>query len=322
MPELTVRKFFEDKKESLGLTLIAGERGLDRQILRAVIQRPSFILTGYTRDFAWKRLQVFGKTEMDFLENIPLEKAKESLSVFFGFSIPAVVIAGGMPPKDLMIHLADERGVPLFVSKLSTEELFNQITVYLDSIFAPSITVHGTMMDVYGVGILYRGPAGIGKSECALDLVERGHRLIADDVVTITRRAGQVLIARGAKEAGHHLEIRGVGIVDIERLFGVRAIRMRKRVELEVHLELWDNLKDYERLGLDDVKTVYLGIEIPKITVPISPGKNITAISEVIAMNHMLKVYGHHPAREFVAKIQESMRRQELLDQYLESDFE
>ncbi|MGC9316022.1 MAG: HPr(Ser) kinase/phosphatase, partial [bacterium] len=174
----------------------------------------------------------------------------------------------------------------------------------------------------HGVGILYTGSPGIGKSECALSLVEKGHRLIADDVVNIRRKAGKVLLASGEAEAGFHLEIRGVGIIDIEKLYGIRAVRIQKRLEIQVHLELWDSLREYERLGLDETTTTILGIEIPKITIPVSPGKNITAISEVVAMNHMLKVYGHHPAREFMARMNEIIRRRELTDQYLESDYE
>ncbi len=322
MGEMTVNRFFEQKKEKLMLSLVAGESGLGRRILRPVVQRPAFLLAGYIEGFAEKRLQILGKSEMAFLDSRPPEEAEASFARLADFPIPGVIISRGMHPQDYMIRIADDKGLPLIVSGLSTDELFNQITVYLDLCFSPQITIHATMMDVYGVGILYTGPAGIGKSECALDLVERGHRLIADDVVTLRRHAGQVLIATGSPEAGHHIEIRGVGIVDIERLFGVRAIRIQKRVELEVHLELWDDIKDYERLGLEDTNTTYLGVQIPKLTVPISPGKNITAISEVVAMNHMLKVYGHHPAREFVARLQEMMKRKENLNQYLESDFE
>jgi HPr kinase/phosphorylase len=259
---------------------------------------------------------------MSFLESQSREKAESIFANFAEYPIPAIIISRGIAPNDYMVHISEKKCVPLFVSGLSTDELFSQITVYFDLVFSPQIMIHATMMDVYGVGILYTGRAGIGKSECALDLVERGHRLIADDVVTLQKRAGEVLIATSVPGAGHHIEIRGVGIVDIERLFGVRAIRMQKRIEIEVHLELWDRLKDYERLGIDETLTTFLGVEIPKTTIPISSGKNITAISEVIAMSHMLKVYGHHPAREFVTRMQEMMKRKESVNQYLESDYE
>jgi HPr kinase/phosphorylase len=170
--------------------------------------------------------------------------------------------------------------------------------------------------------LLYTGKSGIGKSEVALDLVERGHRLVADDVVKITRHAPDVLIGSGSELLGHHMEIRGVGIIDIEELFGIRAIRLQKRIEAEVHLDYWSETEDYDRLGLEEPTTKILGVDIPIIEVPISPGKNITVISEVIAMNHMLKVYGENSALEFSKKLQQRLTRQDSTKEYLESDFE
>ena len=208
------------------------------------------------------------------------------------------------------------------MSTCSTEELFTQVTIYLDILLAPEQSIHASMVDVYGVGMLYTGAAGIGKSECALALVERGHRLVADDIVMISKRAGEVLLACGVEGAGHFLEIRGVGIVDIEKLFGIGAIRLQKRVEIEVHLELWKRGKNYERIGENPPKTQYFGVEIPKHTIPVSPGKNITAISEVIAMNHMLRVYGYNSAREFFNRTQEGQRRLEITEEYLATDRE
>lgn len=320
--KLTIQKLIEDKKVQLGLTLLAGENGLDRRILRPVLHRPSLLFAGYCKDFASKRIQIIGKTEMNYLDNLSRKDSKRAIESLFSYPIPAVIITRGLMPGDDMINTAKEQGVPLMVSRLSTESLFTRASAYLDLFFSPSIGIHGTMVDVHGVGILYTGSAGIGKSECALSLIEKGHRLVADDVVRIRRRAGEVLIATSESEAGYHLEIRGVGIVDIEKLFGIRAVRMRKRVEIQVHLEMWESTKDYERLGLDETFTTILGIKIPKMTIPVSPGKNITAISEVIAMNHMLKIYGHHPAQEFVNRMSEIMKRRQFTDQYLESDFE
>jgi HPr kinase/phosphorylase len=172
------------------------------------------------------------------------------------------------------------------------------------------------------VGLLYTGKSGIGKSEVALDLVERGHRLVADDVVKITRMAPDVIIGTGSELLGHHMEIRGVGIIDIEELFGIRAIRMQKRIEVEVNLTLWSETEEYERLGIEDNRTTILGVQIPLVRVPISPGKNITVISEVIAMNHMLKVYGENSAVEFTKKLSQKLSRQSVTREYLESDYE
>jgi len=196
------------------------------------------------------------------------------------------------------------------------------MSAILDIIFAPSITVHGTLVDVYGVGLLYSGKSGIGKSEIALDLVERGHRLVADDVIKIIRKAPDLIVGTGSELLGHHMEVRGMGIIDVEKLFGIRAVRLQKRIELEAHLTLWSDDLDYERLGIEDHFTNILGVQIPQIEIPISPGKNITVISEVIAMNHMLKVYGENSAAEFSRRLNERIHRQAMTQDYLESDYE
>ncbi len=177
-------------------------------------------------------------------------------------------------------------------------------------------------MDVYGVGLLYTGKSGIGKSECALDLVERGHRLVADDIVQVIKKAPDVIVGTGSELLGHHMEVRGIGIIDIEKLFGIRAIRLQKRIEVEVRLVYWKDETDYERLGIEDKFTTILGVELPVVSIPVSPGKNITVISEVISMNHMLKVYGQNPAKEFSKRLSEELYRQQMTREYLESDFE
>jgi HPr kinase/phosphorylase len=197
-----------------------------------------------------------------------------------------------------------------------------RLAAHLDHVFAPSTNVHGTLVDVYGVGLLYTGKSGIGKSEVALDLVERGHRLVADDVCKVTRVAPDVLIGISSELLGHHMEIRGVGIIDIEELFGIRSIRLQKRIEVEVRLTLWSADETYERLGIEEQLTSILGVNIPILHVPISPGKNITVISEVIAMNHMLKVYGENSAVELSKKLAQRLSRQSVVQDYLESDFE
>ena len=184
------------------------------------------------------------------------------------------------------------------------------------------MTKHGTLVDVYGVGLLYTGKSGIGKSECALDLVERGHRLVADDMVKITRKTQSTIIGSSNELLGHHMEVRGIGVIDVEKLFGIRAIRLQKRVEVEVRLSYWEGGSEYERLGLEDRYTTILGVEIPVLVIPISPGKNITVISEVIAMNHMLKVYGENAAVQLSKRLSERIHRQAATVEYLESDYE
>jgi len=250
------------------------------------------------------------------------DRLREVIENLFAFDIPCVVISKSIVPPPVMLEIADRRKIPLFSSKLATVDLINKLSFWLETIFAPKVYVHGTMMDVYGVGMLYTGKSGIGKSECALDLVERGHRLVADDVVEIRRHGEKALIASGSNLLGHHMEIRGVGIVDIEKLFGIRSIRMQKRVELEVRLVMWEELEDYERLGIDFQNTTMLGVEIPLVIIPISPGKNLTAISEVISMNYMLRVYGENPAESFVERLNDEMRRKARLQDYLMDDHE
>jgi len=244
------------------------------------------------------------------------------------FDIPCIFVTKGQAVPRELLEVADSKKTAVIVSKLSTTEFIKRLDIYLDGHFAPSTTVHGTMVDVYGVGLLYTGKSGIGKSECALDLVERGHRLVADDMVKIIRRSPQIVTASGDDLLGYHMEIRGVGIIDIEKLFGIRAIRLQKRIEVEVRLVYWEDQDSYERLGLEDHFTQILGVEIPLVTIPISPGKNITVISEVIAMNHMLKVFGTNPALEFQQRLTEAIRQkkggQPLKNHlfHIEGDFE
>jgi HPr kinase/phosphorylase len=205
----------------------------------------------------------------------------------------------------------------------STTPFIHSLTAYLDYMFAPQSTVHGSLVDVYGCGLLFTGRSAIGKSETALDLVERGHRLVADDVVTITRRHGDVLIGAGNQLLRHHMEIRGLGIIDVQAIFGIRSIRLQKRVEVEVNLREWSASEDYERVGLDDRKTSILGVEIPLVQVPITPGKNITVIAEVIALNYLVKVTGgYSPAERLNQHLIEIMKRKSAARAWVREDTE
>jgi HPr kinase/phosphorylase len=285
---VTVGRIYRERKKGLELTLLTNEDGLKKVIPSNEIHRPGLALAGFVDRFAGKRTQVLGETEMSFLS------AKDD----------------------------DRKGVPVFSSRLSTVEFINRLGVYLDNLFAPHTTIHGTLVDVYGVGLVYTGKSGVGKSECALDLVERGHRLVADDVVQIIRKAPQVIVGSGSELLGHHMEVRGIGIINMEKLFGIRAIRMQKRIEVQVNLAHWDDEVEFERLGVEDKYTTILGVEIPVVTIPVAPGKDITVISEVIAMNHMLKVYGEDSAKEFSKRHAEEIYRRKMVGEFLESDFE
>lgn len=323
MLSVTVDKIYNARSKELELTLLSThDKGLKRVVQTPQLHRPGLALTGFFERFAGKRVQILGETEITYVNTLSSERLTEIATLLFGSEVPMLIITKGLIPPRELIAVADKCELSIFSTRLSTAEITSKLAAYLDHIFAPSINVHGTLMDVYGVGLLYTGKSGIGKSEVALDLIERGHRLVADDVVKVTRMAPDVIIGTGSELLGHHMEIRGVGIIDIEELFGIRSIRMQKRIEVEVNLTLWSETEEYERLGLEDKLTSMLGVQIPLLRVPISPGKNITVISEVIAMNHMLKVYGENSAIEFSKKLSQKLSRHSTMENYLESDFE
>jgi HPr kinase/phosphorylase len=323
MASITVEKLFLSRKRDLELTLLSGnESALNETIDTAELHRPGLALTGFFERFTNRRVQIMGETELAYLNHLRTDKVMEISRQLFSHNLPMVIISKGIAPPLEFLTAAGEATTAVFSSRLTTADLTNRLSAYLDQVYAPSVNVHGTLVDVYGVGLLYTGKSGIGKSEVALDLVERGHRLVADDVVKVTRVAPDVIIGSGSELLGHHMEIRGVGIIDVEELFGIRAIRMQKRIEVEVRLTLWTETSDYERLGIEEVFTSILGAKIPLLNIPISPGKNITVISEVIAMNHMLKVYGENSAVEFTRKLSQRLSRQSSTSDYLESDYE
>ncbi len=323
MAETTVEKLFQTRKRDLELTLVCGgDESLKRSIANPGLHRPGLALAGFLDRFPNERIQVLGETEMAYMGTLKPDRLAAISQRILSPGVPLIIIAKGITPLPEFAEAADRNQVAVFSSRLTTTDLATRLTAYLDHVFAPSTNVHGTLVDVYGVGLLYTGKSGIGKSEVALDLVERGHRLVADDVCKVTRVAPDVLIGISSELLGHHMEIRGVGIIDVEELFGIRAIRLRKRIEVEVRLLFWSDDEDYERLGVEDQITSILGVKIPILHVPISPGKNITVISEVIAMNHMLKVYGENSALELSKKLAQRLSRQSITQDYLESDYE
>jgi HPr kinase/phosphorylase len=225
-----------------------------------------------------------------------------------------------LPPG--FIEEATAAGIVILRSSLKTLEFYKRITPFMEQAFAPTTNLHGSLADVFGVGLLFTGSSGIGKSECVLDLVERGHRLVADDLVIATKRGADVLIGRGHELSRHFMEIRGVGLIDVQKIFGIHAVRQQKRIEVMVHLEQWDALKDVDRTGLDGETTNVLGVELPLITVGLNPGKNITVIAEVIAMNHLLRYSGHHAAEAFNERLKANMQQKADVGRYLQEDDE
>lgn len=306
---LSIRSLLERYGEQLGLSLAGGEEGLDCCLVSGEIHRPGLALAGFVEIYTYDRLQVLGNTEMRYLARLSGQEREKSLNTIYQFDLPCVVITEGNEAFDFMVAIANRRKIPLLTTRFPTTKFTHLFSFYLDDVFAPQTTLHGSLVDVYGIGLLFTGRSGIGKSEIALDLVERGHRLVADDVIVITRKMHGILVGNSTEVLRDHLEIRGIGIVDVRRVFGIRAIRLQKRIEVEVRLVDWSDSFSYERVGLEDVTTSILDVEIPVVTVPIYPGKSITVIAEVIALNHLLRIYGHHPAREFNQKLIEMMRR-------------
>jgi len=319
MPKLTVEELLRIKKEPLALELLTDGRGLARELHNPDISSPGLVLTGYTGRFPSDRVQVLGETEVSFLESLDEERRRAAIEAFLSFDMPVIFITKGQDPPEPLVETANQTGTPVIRSQLKTSEFYTRIKPFLEERFAPTTTMHGSLADVYGVGLLFVGASGVGKSEAVLDLVERGHRLVADDLVIVSRRGQEVLMGRGSDLQGHHMEIRGVGIIDVHRLFGIRAIRLQKRIEVVVQLEVWNADAEYDRTGLDVKTTEILGVAVPKVTVPLVPGKNITVVCEVVAMNHLLKFAGHDTAALFDQRLR---ARLQGTSEYLEEDYE
>ena len=305
---LTVGRLFDRLREPLHLEQVGGPGGLERVVESSDVSSPGLALAGYVERFASQRLQVLGETEVTYLRSLSDADRKRFLEIFFSFALPCVFVtkAQELPPG--LQEAADAAGIPIIRSSLKTNEFYRRIKPVLEEEFAPTTTLHGSLTDVFGVGLLFVGKSGIGKSECALDLVERGHRLVADDLVIVTRRGNDVLIGRGHELQRHYMEIRGVGLIDVPAIFGIRAVRQQKRIEVVVQLEEWDQNAVVERTGLDGTTTTILDVQIPKITVPLNPGKNITVIGEVIALNHLLRYSGVDAAEAFNNRLLRRMR--------------
>lgn len=319
---ITVRDLLDQKGESLQLEALTGEVGLERKITVPEISSPGLVLAGFTSRFLSKRLHVLGETEIAYLRSLAAAERRHSLDGLLRPDVPCVFITKSQTPPRELVRMAQERGIPLIRSKLKTAEFYRRITPYLLEVFAPSTTVHGSLADVYGVGLLFVGRSGIGKSECVLDLVERGHRLVADDVVHITQRGTDILIGRAHELSYRYMEIRGIGLVDVSALFGIRAVRQQKRIEVVVELTDWESAGEVDRTGLDTRTTKILGVELPHVIVPVNPGKNITVISEVVAMNHLLRYSGIDAAQNFNARLLRRMAEQRELKEYLVEDYE
>lgn len=317
-----IRDLLARKGVDLQLESLTGEIGLDRVMSTPEASSPGLVLAGFTKRFAQGRIHVLGQTEITYLASLEPAGRRQSLETFFTFDIPCVVITKGQQAPAELIELGVAKGVAVIRTKLKTSEFYRRLKPFIDEAFAPTTTLHGSLADVFGVGLLFTGRSGIGKSECVLDLVERGHRLVADDLVQIMRRGNDVLIGRGHELARHYMEIRGVGLIDIQAMFGVRAVRQQKRVEVVVQLADWDASREYDRTGLDRETTDILDIAVPRVTIPLNPGKNLTVICEVVAMSHLLRYGGIDPAKRLNERLINYMAERRELQTYLEEDYE
>jgi len=307
--------------------MVAGSGGLSKEIRDKNVHRPGLALAGYVQLFRYDRVQIFGNTEMRYLEQLNTDERRATLERIFEFEVPCVMITGDNAIDDQFRSIAERRGIPVFRSPLETTKFVYFLGDFLDDQFSPQCTIHASFVDVYGVGLLLTGRSGIGKSEIALDLIERGHRLVADDVVMITRKGEGILMGAGSELVKHFMEIRGLGLIDVRSMFGIRAIRFQKRVEVVIELMDWNENQEYTRTGLDDKTMPLMDVPIPNVELPIFPGKNVTVICEVIALNYLLKHYGYDAAREFTKRLDTviSRKTRQMDDRaidYFEHDFE
>lgn len=303
MNSIRVSQLLEDREYDLRLTLVAGERGLQRRINSSRIQKPGLALTGFTEHLHPHRVQVFGNTEVSYLRTLPEERQREVLDSLFQEELACVVVTKDIDPPNALLEACEKGGLTLMRTPLLSSQFIQQVQAFLEEILTEASSLHGVLMDVFGVGILLLGKSGIGKSEIALDLVMRGHRLVADDIVDVTRRRQGVVYGAGNPVIRHHMEIRGLGIINIKDLFGVASVRERKKIELVIELHEWDPQQEYDRLGVEDRFMNIVGVDIPLSVVPVRPGRNMTTIIEVAARNQLLKQQGHHSAREFAERL-------------------
>jgi HPr kinase/phosphorylase len=309
IPGVTIDALLRAHPDTLGLPLelVSGAAGLDRRITSPHIQKTGLALAGFDAYLSAGRILILGESEIRYLESLVSSSRVDALRRTFAHGIPAVMITGGfaVPPE---LRLESERaGVPLLTTPVPTPIAIAKVSALLEDSLAERTIIHAVLMDILGLGVLIVGESGIGKSECALDLVVRGHRLVADDTVEIRRRAESVLIGTCPDLTRHHMEVRGLGLINIQDLFGVASTRSSKRVELVVQLERWEPGREYERLGLDDVHYEILGIPVPLLRMPVAPGRNLSVLVEVAARNQILRTRGHHAARKLAARLERQL---------------
>jgi HPr kinase/phosphorylase len=308
MSGITVGTFLHEKNEDLKLELLSGIEGLTRTIKVSEVNRPGLAFTGYVEHFPAERIQIIGTSEHTYLNSLPPDKQIDALEkVFSSPAIPCCIIARGLDPQPELLQITQKHKIPLLRTSLRTSQLMGELIFYLEDKMAPSTTVHGVLVNVYGLGVLIMGNAGIGKSECALELVKRDHMLVADDVVEIFARSGGFLVGRGEEIIRHHMEVRGLGIIDVRSLFGIGYTLDESHIELVIKLEDWDSNQEYERVGLEEHYATILDVKVPEITLPVGPGRNLAVLVEIASLNQRLKNKGHHTAQELNQRLIQMM---------------
>lgn len=326
MKSITLKTLYEEKKKEFSLEIIVGEEFLGQtRIATYDIFRPGLALAGYTGYFLDDRISIIGKTETSFLRTLPKKIRNRRIVTVMRLVSTCVIIANSLEIDEKFIEEAKRRKIPILRTPISTTPFIHRLSTYLSFKLAPIKYMQGTLVDIYGVGVLFIGKPGSGKSECAMDLVERGHRFVVDDLVKIVKR-GDIVVGAGAEKSDrlrHHIEIRGVGIVDIFRIFGVKSVRLRKRIEVIIELVLWNEVKgDFERIGIKKKKKKILGVELPRIIIPLTPGKNISVIAEVIAMNYLLGLRGIYPAKEYDSELKRLLSEMETSSVHYDEEIE
>ncbi|MBP1698825.1 MAG: hprK [Deltaproteobacteria bacterium] len=303
MNTLSVQKLEQDREHHLELTLMAGRNGLKKKITHSQVQKMGLALTGFIQFINPERLQIIGNTEMAYFKTLTSAMQEKVIHQICSLPLSCLVITRGLEIPELLLREADEKEIPVFRTNLRSFDFIERVTKFLEEKLSSTSSLHGVLLDVYGVGLLILGKSGIGKSECALDLILRGHRLVADDMVHIQKRSPSSVIGSGFEVIQHHMEIRGLGIINIRSLFGVEAIREKKKIELVLELMEWDTHREYDRLGFEEEKFSILDVELPLLRIPVTPARNLTTIIEVAVRNHLLKVMGYDSALEFEKKL-------------------
>lgn len=303
MLNIPVIKLIKETEHRLHIELLTGQQGLDKKIAIPCIQKPGLALTGDVSNLHPGRIQVLGKTEINYISSLDATKQREVMEAIGSVDIACIVLTRNSEPPRAMLKMCQERNIPLMKTKLVTSTFVNRATRFLEESLAANTCIHGVLLDVFGVGILLVGKSGIGKSECALDLVLRGHRLVADDIVNVRKRPPSTLYGTGSEIIKFHMEIRGLGIINIRDLFGISAVRDRKVVEMVIELMDWNPDIEYDRLGLEEHRYTILDVRVPLIQIPVRPGRNLSAIIEVAARNHLLKLGGYHSAKAFQERL-------------------